>query len=646
MSNPEISVVIRTFNEEKFLPALLDALSRQFFQDFETIVVDSGSMDRTREIAAQKADKLLPIQSHDFTFGHSLNVGSQEASGKYIAIVSAHTLPFNAYWLGKLIEPLHDNNTAMVYGRQLGGKSSKFSEAQDMRRTFGPKRAVLHPPRFFANNANSAVRKDLWQQHPFDEGLLGLEDIEWAKYWMERSYQVVYEPEAALYHIHAENWRQIRRRYYREAVAARWIGIKGSKHAIVNPALEAARLIFDWGRFLFSDDERQSGAMHFWDMAREATRFRANKSIGTVKGLLDGGIMENPNAREQILFDRTCKAVVISGPGEASLEKIEIPEVKPGDTLIRVAYEAVCATDLEIFEGALGYYKNGMAKYPIIPGHEFSGQVVAIGPNVDQVEIGDHVVVECIQSCGECEECLHENFLGCEKRTELGVIGRNGGYSEYVMVPGKFVHRLPPELDMISACLCEPLAVALKGMKRLRRTWRRREKKDSKQCAVVGAGPLGHLCAQLLAIWGHRVTVFDRNPQRLSYFADSSIATSNDLVQLGAFDNIVEATGDPVALDNILHKSPAGATILLLGLPYAHRNFTFESIVAYDKIVVGSVGSSAKHFDLAIELLPQIETGAFMEKVLSLSDFKEAWKLTKAGKYLKIILKLNNNLSS
>jgi len=66
---------------------------------------------------------------------------------------------------------------------------------------------------------------------------------------------------------------------------------------------------------------------------------------------------------------------------------------------------------------------------------------------------------------------------------------------------------------------------------------------------------------------------------------------------------------------------------------------------AYDKIVVGSVGSSAKHFDLAIELLPQIETGAFMEKVLPLSDFKEAWKLTKAGKYLKIILKLNYNLS-
>jgi 2-desacetyl-2-hydroxyethyl bacteriochlorophyllide A dehydrogenase len=595
-------------------------------------------MDRTREIAARKADKLLPIESHDFTFGHSLNVGIQEASGRYIAIVSAHTLPFNADWLSKLIEPLHDNNTAMVYGRQMGGKSSKFSETQDMQRAFGPKRAVLHPPRFFANNANSAVRKELWQQHPFDEGLLGLEDIEWAKYWMERNYQVVYEPEAALYHIHEENWRQIRRRYYREAVAARWLGIKRTKHAIINPALEAARLIFDWGRLLFSDDERQSGAMHFWDMAREATRFRANKSIGTVKGLLDGSIMENPNAREQILFDRTCKAVVISGPGEASLEEIEIPGIKPGDVLIRVAYEAVCATDIEIYEGTLGYYKDGTAKYPIVPGHEFSGRVVSIGPNVNHLEVGDCVVVECIQSCGTCEACRRENWIACRHRVELGVIGRNGGYTEYVMVPGRYVHRLPPDFDLLKACLCEPLAVVLKGLKRLRRTWRKR--KAQKQCVVVGAGSLGHLCAQVLHLWGHKVMVMDRNPDRLDYFIGSGIEVSENLSRLHDFENLVEVTGNPEALDAVLHESPAGARILLLGLPYAHGQYTFENIVAYDKMIVGSVGSAAKHFDLAIELLPQIDTKFFTQKILPISEYAQAWELAKSQKHLKVILEI------
>ena len=644
MDPPEVSIVIRTYNEARFLPDLLESIKQQRYDRFETIVVDSGSIDGTLDIAEKEVSKVIGIQSRDFTFGYSLNIGIQSAFGRLIVIVSAHTLPLDENWLARLVEPFDDEKTVMTYGRQIGGRTSKFSEIRDLKRTFGTQRKILKPPRFFANNANSAIRKDLWQKHTFDETLLGLEDIEWAKYWMKRGYQVVYEPQAALYHIHEESWRQVRRRYFREAVAARRIGIQGIHNALTTPITETGKVFSDIKHLILPNDNRRELEASNSQLAGEIIMFRHNKVVGTVKGLLTKVSKENQDKKEEILFDRFCKAAVIHGVNKASLDEIQIPKVKPGDVLIRGAYEAVCATDIEIVEGTLGYYKNGMAKYPIIPGHEFSGQVVAIGPNVGQVEIGDHVVVECIQSCGECEECLRENFLGCEKRTELGVIGRNGGYSEYLMVPGKFVHRLPPELDMISACLCEPLAVALKGMKRLRRTWRRREKKESKQCAVVGAGPLGNLCAQVLALWGHRVTVFDRNPQRLGYFADLSIATSNDLSQLREFDNIIEATGDPVALDNILHKSPAGATILLLGLPYAHRNFTFEGIVAFDKIVVGSVGSSAKHFNLAIEMLPQIETGAFKEKVLPLTDFKEAWKLAKAGKYLKIILKLNDDI--
>jgi hypothetical protein len=321
-------------------------------------------------------------------------------------------------------------------------------------RTYGSKRKKIKWPRFFANNANSIIRKKLWQKHPFDETLLGLEDIEWAKYWMKRGHHVVYEPKAALYHIHVENWRQIRRRYFREAVAARRLGVQGFHRALTTPIAETGRMFSDMRHLIVANDKQSIFDGSNSELAGEIIMFRYNKAVGTVKGLLSKVLKDDRDKKEEILFDRFCKAVVIHGVNKASLDEIQIPKVKPGDVLIRVAYEAVCATDIEIFEGTLGYYKKGMAKYPIIPGHEFSGQVVIIGPNVDQVEIGDHVVVECIQSCGECAECLRENFLGCEKRTELGVIGRDGGYSEYVIVPGKFVHRLPPELDMISACLC------------------------------------------------------------------------------------------------------------------------------------------------------------------------------------------------
>lgn len=639
MSHPEISIVIRTLNEEKFLPALLDALSRQTMQDFETIVVDSGSLDSTRDIAIEKADRLLHIQSRDFTFGHSLNVGIRNANGRYIAIVSAHTLPVDNQWLAKLIAPLHTGKTAMVYGRQLGGESSKFGEIRDMQRTFGSRQIVLQPPRFFANNANSVIRKNLWEKHPFDESLPGLEDIEWAKYWMERGHQVIYEPQAALYHIHEESWRQVRRRYYREAIAARWIGIKSLKHAFMTPAIETLSTFFDLFYRLSPRSKGSEDSGKYLDAAREIILFRTNKTIGTIKGLLDGGGVENPALQEKIFFDHTCMAVVIHGPGKASLDEVEIPEVKPGDVMIRVAYESICATDLEILDGTLGYYQNGLAQYPIVPGHEFSGRVVASGPNVSHLQDGDAVVVECIQGCGTCHECKRDNWIACQNRTELGVIGSNGGYAEFVVVPGRFVHQLPRNFDLCKASLCEPLAVVLKGLRRLERALP--NALEPKRCAIVGAGPLGNLCAQTLALQGYRVTVFDRNPERLGYFANSKIDVSDDLTQLHAFEVLVEVTGDPDALDNILHESPAGATILLLGLPYAHRKFTFEDIVAYDKTVVGSVGSTAGDFSEAISLLPRLETSAFTEKILPLSDFERAWELSRTGKHLKVMLKVH-----
>jgi D-arabinose 1-dehydrogenase-like Zn-dependent alcohol dehydrogenase len=150
---------------------------------------------------------------------------------------------------------------------------------------------------------------------------------------------------------------------------------------------------------------------------------------------------------------------------------------------------------------------------------------------------------------------------------------------------------------------------------------------------------LGHLCARVLALRGHQVTVFDRNRRRLEYFEGSEIEVSDELNRLTEFENIVEVTGNPEALDVTLHQSPAGATILLLGLPYADRRFTFENIVAFDKMVIGSVGSSANHFKKAMKLLPQLETKGFFEKILSLSEFTNAWKYVRSQQYLKVILK-------
>lgn len=632
---PETSIVIRTFNEGAHLPALFDGLDRQTYRDFETVVVDSGSFDLTCDIANKRADRLARIHSSDFTFGYSLNRGIEHSAGRFIVIVSAHTKPVTNDWLARLVAPLRDTATAMVYGRQCGVPESKFSEYTDFERTFGPISHVLTPPSFFANNANSAVARDLWERHAFDETLPGLEDIEWAKYWMQNGYRVVYVAEAPIFHIHDETWMQVRRRYYREGQAARWIGVRSRRDIPAEVLREMRYALDDLGR-----SGLRTGAARRW---YEIGRFRYEKLRGTVSGIYDGALMENPMARETLFFDRSYRAAVIHGSGRASLDHRELPALKPSDVLVHVAFQGVCMTDIEIFDGSLGYYKNGLAKYPIVPGHEFAGVVADVGSRVTALRHGDRVVVECIQGCGDCASCKRGNMIGCSERREVGVIGRDGGYAEYMITPAQFVHRVPSDLGTKEACLCEPLAVVLKGLRRLDAVL---GESNTRSYAVIGGGPIGHLAARVLALRGHRVTVFDRNASRLWLFNASDIETREAMENLDTFDAVVEATGDPDVADRVVRESAAGAAILFLGLPYGSRPFTFESIVGFDKTVVGSVGSTAQDFKDALATLPLIDTSAFLQRVMPLSQFREAWNMARAGEFLKVVLSCGDSEST
>jgi 2-desacetyl-2-hydroxyethyl bacteriochlorophyllide A dehydrogenase len=629
----ETSVIIRTFNESKHLPRLFAALRSQTYTDFEIIVVDSGSLDNTREIAAAEADHVIRIRQDDFTFGYSLNTGIARACGRYVVMISAHAAPVDGGWLERLIEPLRSEKTAMVYGRQIGDSESKLGEFVDFLRTFGVERRVLQAPCFFANNANSAIRRDLWSQHRFDEALSGLEDIEWAKHFMEAGYHVVYQPDACIYHSHAESWPQLRRRYHREALAAKWIGLRG-RSSLVTDAWHEMRSLAGDIRWAFRE-RRLAGRLG------EILRFRYEKLFGTVAGTLDESSLADPSKRHHLLFNDQYNAVVISGPGRAELREVEMPDLKPGDVLIRVECEGVCATDIEVFRGTLGYYKSGLAKYPIVPGHESAGRIVAVGSRVHDIRVGTPVVVECIQGCGHCSACQSGFEIGCAERTEVGVIGRDGGYAEFMVTPRRFVHVVPDDVPLTKACLCEPLAVVLKALRRLESTVA--ASPNASQVGVVGAGSIGHLAARVLALRGRQVTVFDRDPGRLKYFEGSNICTETDLSRLDRFQVLVEATGDPDALTTLVQDSAAGATLLLLGLPYARREFSFETIVGYDKTVVGSVGSSGRDFDEAIRLLPSLDLSWFFKSLYPLEDFMNAWAAASGRTALKTILRTRSS---
>ena len=115
---------------------------------------------------------------------------------------------------------------------------------------------------------------------------------------------------------------------------------------------------------------------------------------------------------------------------------------------------------------------------------------------------------------------------------------------------------------------------------------------------------------------------------------------------MSRFSLIVEATGDPEVLNKALHESPANATILLLGLPYGPQQFSFEAIAAFDKTVIGSVGSTAVDFEDAIRLLPDLDLDEFFKCRMPLEDFEKAWETSRNGNALKVILDMDESTNS
>ena len=214
-----VSVIIRTFNEERHLAELLQAVYEQEYPDpVEVIVVDSGSTDRTLEIAGRHHTRIVRLAPEDFTFGHSLNLGCAAATGDLLVFVSGHCVPASRRWLSELLRALSDARIAMTYGRQIGAESTRFSEHQIFAKYF-PDQDSIPQHGFFANNANSAIRKSDWESCRFDEELTGLEDMAWAKTMTNLGRSIGYVAGAPVRHIHHETWRKVRLRYEREAIA-------------------------------------------------------------------------------------------------------------------------------------------------------------------------------------------------------------------------------------------------------------------------------------------------------------------------------------------------------------------------------------------------------------------------------------------
>ncbi|HYF29392.1 MAG TPA: NAD(P)-dependent oxidoreductase [Candidatus Paceibacterota bacterium] len=302
---PKTSFVIRTFNEEKHLGNLLGAIAAQDYDDYEVVIVDSGSSDTTLEIARKFKARIVQIESKDFTFGHSLNVGVEAATGEYIICASAHVLPLGKDWIRSMIEPFADEKVAMVYGRQVGSPTSKYSEKRDFERLFGESEFDSRVFLEYANNANSAIRKALWQKHQFDPTLPGLEDLEWAKHMTGEGYVVRYAPRAAVYHIHEEKWHQVLNRYRREAVAAQHMQL---------PHPPQARIEFPWLVKMLLGDLLSALPVLTPALFEEILRFRYYQWKGTRLGWYGNPDLKVQAERYKLYYAPLTYKVLITAP--------------------------------------------------------------------------------------------------------------------------------------------------------------------------------------------------------------------------------------------------------------------------------------------------------------------------------------------
>ena len=216
------SIIIRAYNEEKYIGRLLEGIQRQTLKDVDVILVDSGSTDSTVSIAESYGARVVRIPSAEFTFGRSLNYGIKEAKREFIVIASAHVYPVYPDWLETLLHPFQDDNVALSYGKQRGPEFAKFSEQQIFHQWY-PDFSKPNQETAFCNNANAAIRKSLWEENNYDETLTGLEDLAWAKWAKERGHSIAYVAEAEIIHVHNETPRGVFNRYRREAMALRKI---------------------------------------------------------------------------------------------------------------------------------------------------------------------------------------------------------------------------------------------------------------------------------------------------------------------------------------------------------------------------------------------------------------------------------------
>jgi D-arabinitol dehydrogenase (NADP+) len=314
------------------------------------------------------------------------------------------------------------------------------------------------------------------------------------------------------------------------------------------------------------------------------------------------------------------KAIVYDAPRSFTYRDIAEPAIDDDEVLIRVRACGMCGTDLHIHEGEFG------PRFPLIPGHEFAGEIVATGSAVPDWHAGDRVVANCNRACGHCFYCRRGEFLRCENLVAYG-IQMDGGFAEFLRVKANDLFAVSG-LPWREAVMVEPTACAVHGMDVL-------NVRPGADVLMFGAGPTGQVLAQLLKRNGAaRLTVAAPAGPKLALAerlsADRVVAVDRDdpethraalrEISPNGFDYVVEATGAPAMCAEAVAQTRRGGTVLIYGVYPETATFPVNPFDVFRREITIK-GSFAQIHDFS-RALAYLETGQVKVDEIVTDDFE------------------------
>ena len=342
------------------------------------------------------------------------------------------------------------------------------------------------------------------------------------------------------------------------------------------------------------------------------------------------------------------KALVKKAKGKGLIELLDypIPPVLEGYVLLRIVAAGICGSDLKIYNDDHPYFP------PVILGHEFSGEIVEVGPGVKGWEKGDRVVSEVHGLvCEHCRFCLSGEKHVCPSKRALGW-GIDGGFAEYVAVPAWLLHRIPEEVSYEEAALLEPMAIVVHGI------LERAKVEPEDFVVVLGCGPLGLLALQVAKSEGaSRVFITGVNQdEKLRLRVAEKLGTDRtinvekeDPVMIvkemtggiGA-DLVVELSGSPTAISQGLRMVRTHGRFLAIGIPVEQEvSIPWKEIIFKAPSIIFHFSSCYSSWERGLSLLERkkINVKCLISKILPLKDWEEGFALAKSGEAIKVLFK-------